>query len=114
WTGAGLLLLLLLAGIALVLDAFSALRGTSPIGPAVLDVLTTVLGILLLAGLWTPLEGGLVAAIELWHALSQPGDPLNHIMLATQAAALALLGHGTWSVDDYLFTSTRIELSDRR
>lgn len=61
---------------------------------AITDVLAIVAGLLLIAGVWTPIVGGLVAVIELWQMFSQPGDLLNHILLATLGAALALLGPG--------------------
>ena len=64
--------------------------GGSAIGPAIVRLVAIGAGILLIAGLWTPITGGLVTAIELLHAFSQPGDPLTHILLATLGAALAL------------------------
>jgi len=79
-----------------------------------LDVLAIVAGILLIAGLWTPIVGVLVVAIELWHAFSQPGDPMTHILLATLGASLALLGPGAWSADARLFGWKRIDIGDRQ
>ena len=104
----------LAAGIALVFHGVTALRGGPPIGPAILQVLAIVLGILLLAGLWTPIAGVLVASIALWHAFSHPGDPWTSILLGTLGAALALVGPGGWSIDACLFGWKRIELPDRK
>ena len=74
--GAGLLVMRLVAGIALIDTAIMKLQVGSAIGPAaILSFLTAVAGILLLAGLWTPMMGVMVATIELWNAFSQPGDP---------------------------------------
>ena len=104
----------LVAGIALVLEGVMSLRGGTSIGAAILLVLGAGLGILLLAGLWTPIAGVLVAILALWQAFSRPGNPWSCIMLGTLGAALALLGPGGWSVDARLFGWKRIDIRGRK
>ena len=103
-------------GAALARDAaIMKLQGGPAIGPlAILTLLAAIAGILLLAGLWTPIMGVLVSwVIELWNAYSQPGDPWTPILLGTLGGALALLGPGAWSVDARLFGWKRIPIGDR-
>ena len=69
--------------------------------------------LLLLAGLWTPVAGALVAAEALWNVFSS-GHPWRWIMLATLGAALALIGPGAWSIDARLFGWRRLEIRDRK
>ena len=104
----------LVAGIALLDLAVAKLRIASPILTIVLAVLGAGAGILLLAGLWTAVAGALVVVIELWDTFSLSGDPWLHIVLATLAAGLALLGPGAWSVDARLFGWKRIDIRDRQ
>ncbi len=114
WPGAGLLLMRLVAGITLIDRGITRLLSDPPIQLTVLSVLTIGAGLLLLAGLWTPVVGTLVAAIEAWQIFLHVGDPWIYILLGTLGAALAMLGPGGWSVDARLFGWKRIEPRERK
>ena len=104
----------LVAGFTLIAHGIFGLQAEPALERAIVQVLATGAGILLLAGLWTPLAGALSAVTELWSAFSQPGDPLTHILLVTLGIALALVGPGAWSVDARLFGWKRINIRDRK
>jgi putative oxidoreductase len=91
-----------------------ALRSDGPVGSTILELLTGIVGILLLIGLWTPITGSLLAILALWSAVLHDSNRLSWILLATLGAALALLGPGGWSVDARLFGWKRVELPDRK
>jgi uncharacterized membrane protein YphA (DoxX/SURF4 family) len=106
----------LVAGITLISRGIVVLTEAPQL--EILHVLSIGAGILLLAGLWTPIAGVVAAVIELGHiferhTLAQPGDSLTHIMLATLAIALVLVGPGAWSVDARLFGWKRIDIRNR-
>jgi uncharacterized membrane protein YphA (DoxX/SURF4 family) len=77
------------------------------------DVIAAVAGILLLAGLWTPIAGAVVAILELWIAALAKSDVSIHLLLAALGAGLAMLGPGAWSVDARLFGRKRLDIGDR-
>jgi putative oxidoreductase len=115
WPGVGLLVMRLVGGTAFVARSAAALdvlhRGRSTTAAAVLGIAA---GLFLLAGLWTPIAGSLVAAIGIWFAFTHAEDPLASILLATIGAALALVGPGAWSIDARLFGWKRIDLHARK
>ena len=90
-----------------------ALLAGPPLGTVLFQMLSVGLGLLLLAGLWTPMVGVVVAAEALWNVFSS-GHPWRWIMLATLGAALALIGPGAWSIDARLFGWRRLEIRDRK
>jgi putative oxidoreductase len=118
WPGFGLLLLRLDVGIALICLGTGGLLGAleEPITVA-RDLVAATGGILLLAGLWTPMAGAVIAVDELWIAFSQlfsqQGDQRIHILLAVLSAGIAMLGPGAWSVDARLFGRKRFDIGDR-
>src|SRR5258705_13974507 len=65
--GVGLLLMRLSAGIALVIQGAAELLTGPPPVAVLFQALSASLGILLLAGLWTPVVGTRVAAGALWN-----------------------------------------------
>jgi putative oxidoreductase len=104
----------LIAAIALITQGIAILWDGPKIEILLLNLLATGAGLLLLAGLWTPIAGAMVALLELWKALSQPVDPWTHILLGTVGAALAFIGPGAWSVDARLFGWKRIDIPTRK
>ena len=107
--GLGLLLLRVVAGTALIVSCVRLYDGASPqaITP---HLIAAGAGLLLLAGLWTPVAGAIVALIELFIALSHSHDPWVSVFLASLGVALALMGPGAWSADARLFGWKRIEI----
>jgi hypothetical protein len=100
----------LAAGGALIGQAVPTLQTDPAVEPAILYVLAAVAGLLLLAGLWTPIAGMLVALFELWNTFARLGDPWAKILVGVLALALALLGPGAWSIDAWLFGWKRIDI----
>jgi uncharacterized membrane protein YphA (DoxX/SURF4 family) len=103
----------IIAGGALIAQALMSLATRPNLIVVISDVFATAAGLLLLAGLWTPIAGFIVAILTFWEVFSSTGDPLSYILLGTLGLALALLGPGAWSFDARLFGWKRIDVRDR-
>jgi len=89
------------------------LRNGSQFAAIVPHLIAAGAGMLLLAGLWTPVVGAVVAASELWIVFSGGGGPSISIVLATLGATLAMIGPGAWSIDAHLFGRKHFEIPER-
>ena len=112
WPGAGLLLLRLVTGASLFYCALTQWKVTPQLLSIVPQLIAAGAGIFLLAGLWTPVAGAVVAGVELWIVLSRGSAP-QIILFATLGASLAMIGPGAWSIDARLFGRKHIETSSR-
>jgi uncharacterized membrane protein YphA (DoxX/SURF4 family) len=112
WPGVGLLVMRLVAGIAFIARAAATMHN-GPLTTFATAIVAILAGLCLLAGLWTPIAGSLVAALGIWFACTHVEDPLASLLLATIGAALALVGPGAWSIDARLFGWKRIDIRDR-
>jgi putative oxidoreductase len=114
WPGVGLLLLRVLTGVALVHFGIANLREAPPLVTIILQSIGVGAGLLILAGLWTPLAGALAAFVKVWIALlrfsSHSGDPWIAIIQAALGAVLAMVGPGAWSIDALLFGRKHIDI----
>jgi putative oxidoreductase len=114
WPGVGLLLLRVTAGIALVVRSTLVLENTPTFGTGFFQLFIATAGLLLIAGLWTPVGAAVMVPLELWRIISRHGDPASDVLLCVLALAIALLGPGAWSVDARLFGWKRIEIDTRK
>ena len=112
WPGIGLLLLRLVVGITLVVRGDARLSSDTSIQLTVLSMFAIGAALLLLAGLWTPVTGTLVAFIEVWRIFLLPENLWLYILLGTIGAALAMVGPGAWSVDARLFGRKYIDIRE--
>ena len=102
------------AGSALIGHSCVAFATGASLGGGPVQALCAVLGLLLLAGLWTPIAGALAAAAAAWNAYASPGDVAFYALLGTVAIALALVGPGAWSIDARLFGMRQIKIPNGR
>jgi uncharacterized membrane protein YphA (DoxX/SURF4 family) len=114
WPGVGLLLLRVAAGSSLIARSILVLGNTPAFGTGFFQLFIATAGLLLIAGLWTPVGAAVMVLLELWRIISRHGDPASNILLCTLALAIALLGPGAWSVDARLFGWKRIEIDTRK
>ena len=104
----------LVVGSVLVARACFKLWIDPPLNVTILAVLSIGAGVLLIAGLWTPIVGICVALIQVCKIMMLSGDKWVWLLLATAGAALAMLGPGLWSIDARLFGWKRIETPPRK
>jgi uncharacterized membrane protein YphA (DoxX/SURF4 family) len=119
WPGAGLLLVRLCLGTALIwLGIAGFLSTAADTTRSVENVIAAAGGTLLLTGLWTPLAGGLAALAEIGQALSSSVPTreaiLIHAFLAILSVSVAMLGPGAWSIDARLFGRQHFDLNRTR
>jgi uncharacterized membrane protein YphA (DoxX/SURF4 family) len=97
------------AGALLFYCAAIILARTSQSAELAPAIIGAAAGLLLLFGLWTPIAGTLIAAVETWNVLTQQTTPLMSVTLAILGATLAMIGPGAWSVDARLFGRKHID-----
>lgn len=103
----------LAAASAALVCGIPGVRTAQAMGIATLEGAAVIGGMLLLAGLWTPVSGCLIGAFALWSLIAGAGDPWRNILLASVGVALAMIGPGVWSLDARLFGWRRIDVRGR-
>jgi putative oxidoreductase len=103
WPGVGLLLQRVLIAILAVRFGVIEPAGTSFSPSMIPQLVAACAGILLLVGLWTPVAGSLIVAVELWIASISGSDPWIPIVIAILGATIGMIGPGAWSIDARLF-----------
>ena len=111
WPGRGLLIQRLLVGLALLYIDFACLSATPGCMAAVSKSIGAVAGLMLIAGLWTPIAGFLIVGAEGWIALSSANA--FSVVLGVLGLTFAMIGPGAWSVDALLYGRKHIAFPRR-
>jgi len=109
WPGGGSFTQRLLLGAALLYSCVGCLSAKPVCGTLVPQSIGALAGVLLVAGLWTPVTGVLTAIVEAWIAFSVPNSAVFPTILGVLGASLAMIGPGAWSLDAWLFGRKHIE-----
>jgi putative oxidoreductase len=107
--GAGLLLLRVAGASLFIVNAADAPWRLAQSPAVLLQAISLVLGLLLMAGVWTPVVAALAAVAALVKGWGDPASA-RYWLVAAICAALALLGPGAWSIDARLFGWKRIDI----
>ena len=110
WPGTGLLLMRLVVGGVVLWHVGPRLFGDPPMHVIVAYASLALAALLLIAGLWTPLAGAVVAVVAVSEILMTGEPPVGHLLAATIAAGLMMLGPGRLSIDARLFGWKRIDV----
>lgn len=100
----------LVVGVSLIVNGIQKFQPGQSIELVILNVLTVGDGVLLIAGLWTPVVGSLVSVLAVWGFLTQEATVSSVILSATIGVGLALIGPGAWSMDAWLFGWKKIDI----
>ena len=87
WPGIGLLVMRLVVGSVLLVGTGPTLWSDPPLHLTLTSASLAVSGLLLVAGLWTPVAGAVVAVIEISQILRVAEHPVVGLLAATMAAA---------------------------
>ena len=111
--GIALLLMRLVVGAVVLWHAGAGLSSGPPLH-LVVSACLALAALFLIAGLWTPVAGAVVAVVAISEIL-RTGELLNgRLLAATIGCALTMLGPGRLSIDARLFGWKRIEAPPRR
>jgi putative oxidoreductase len=93
WPGVGILIQRLFTGIALLHNGIVQLKTPAP-ALMIPEMTGVILGLFILAGLWTLWTGALVAAVELWIVVEGGANIWMSLALAVFGTTLAMIGPG--------------------
>jgi hypothetical protein len=99
-------------GVSLVIDGLEKFQTGEPATSLILRLIAVADGVLLIAGLWTPIAASLVIGLAIWQTVLRNENPSPGILLAAMGAALALVGPGALSMDAWLFGWKRIDIGN--
>ena len=106
----GLLLIRIAAGAALIIDGRERVYSGQHLGLLTLGVFTIADGVLMTAGLWTPLAGFFALALSVSDVLFYHEGPCPAVLLACMGTGVAFVGPGALSIDAWLFGLKRIDI----
>jgi len=107
WPGAGLLLQRILTAFLLIRVGVIEPAGAIPSPWMIPQLIGSLAGVFLVAGLWTPIVGALIAGVQLWAVVTRTGDLWVSVTLFTFGGTIAMIGPGAWSLDARIFGRKR-------